>query len=274
MVLSARSFAVTGIFVFATTQIGCNLVPQNTLRHSQLRARQLYNQNKSLAVQREQSSRIAQQAAGEAGHLRSEVAQLQGDLDVANQRLQNLQSERSELKERLVGLINRQQENPLSAESTRRIEDLIQRFPEFQFDPETGVSKFHSDFLFSSGSDQINPKAIPALREFAEIMNSGDAKQLKILVVGHTDDKPIAKNSTRSRHATNWHLSTNRANAVVLELTKSGVSSSRLGSAGYSKFQPIVANNDSKSRAQNRRVEIFVLAPDAVVASRPQGSRQ
>jgi len=274
MVLSARYLAITGILIAATGQVGCNLVPQNSLRQSQLRARQLYNQNKSLAVQREQSNRIAHQAAGQSGQLQVEVSELQGELDVANQRLQNLQSERSELKERLVGLINNQQNNPLSEETTRRFEETMRRFPEFQFDPQTGVSKFHSDFLFASGSDKINSKAVPLLREFAEIMNSGEARQLKILVVGHTDDKPISKNSTRTKHATNWHLSTNRANAVVLQLTKSGVNNSRLGSAGYSMYQPIVANNDSKSRSQNRRVEIFVLAPDAVVASSPQGIRK
>ncbi|MBM83700.1 MAG: flagellar motor protein MotB [Planctomycetaceae bacterium] len=268
MTKSAQFLAGVGFVAICVSQVGCNLVPQSTLRQSQLRGRQLYNQNKSLAVQRAESERLASQMAGD-------VSKLQSDLDVANQRLQNLQGERSELKDRLVKMINqRNEESPLSADATRRFQQIMEQFPEFQFDPQTGVSKFHSDFLFASGSDKINTKALPVLREFAQIMNAGEARQLKILVVGHTDDKPIAKNATRTRHPTNWHLSTNRANAVVLELTKSGVTSNRLGAAGYSMFQPIVANKDSNSRAQNRRVEIFVLAPDAVVASSPGGRRE
>jgi chemotaxis protein MotB len=98
---------------------------------------------------------------------------------------------------------------------------------------------------------------------------------LNILVVGHTDDKPIRKRSTANRHPTNWHLSTNRANSVLLALAKSGISEGRMGVAGYSMFQPLAANSDKKSRAMNRRVEIYVLAPDAVVAGwDPETSRE
>ena len=55
-------------------------------------------------------------------------------------------------------------------------------------------------------------------------------------------------------------------NAVVVALAQNGVKESRMGAAGYSMFQPTVANKDETSRRKNRRVEIFVLAPDAVVA--------
>jgi chemotaxis protein MotB len=74
------------------------------------------------------------------------------------------------------------------------------------------------------------------------------------------------KAGTKSHHPTNWHLSTNRADSVVLELSRCGVKESRMGAAGYSMYQPVVANKDDGSRRQNRRVEIYVLAPDAVVA--------
>ena len=39
-----------------------------------------------------------------------------------------------------------------------------------------------------------------------------------------------------------------------------------MGAAGYSMYQPVVPNKDAPSRQKNRRVEIFVLAPDAAVA--------
>jgi len=113
----------------------------------------------------------------------------------------------------------------------------------------------------------VNSKAAPKiLGEFARIMNQGDARHLNILVIGHTDDRRIAKANTRSKHSTNWHLSTNRANAVLVTLQKLGIDSSRLGSAGYGPNQPLVPNADASARQKNRRVEIFVLHADAVVA--------
>ncbi|MEC9008963.1 MAG: OmpA family protein, partial [Planctomycetota bacterium] len=122
----------------------------------------------------------------------------------------------------------------------------------------------------------VNKKTAPEiLGEFARIMNQGDAKHLNILVVGHTDDRRIARANTRSKHATNWHLSTNRANAVLMSLQKLGVESSRLGVAGYGPNQPLVPNSDDTARQKNRRVEIFVLHSDAVVARwSPETSRQ
>jgi chemotaxis protein MotB len=118
----------------------------------------------------------------------------------------------------------------------------------------------------SSGSAQINRNAAPLLEEFASIMNVEDASRLKILVVGHTDDKQIVKRSTANRHPTNWHLSTNRANSVLLALNKYGINEARMGAAGYSMYQPVAPNTDEHARTLNRRVEIYVLAPDAVVA--------
>ena len=95
---------------------------------------------------------------------------------------------------------------------------------------------------------------------------------VEFTVVGHTDDKPISKPATRSKHPTNWHLSTNRANSVVTTLAGAGLKEGRMGAAGYSMFQPAVPNTDDKARQINRRVEIFVLAPDASVAGWENGT--
>ena len=250
MPISARMSLCCLLGLLAWSQTGCNMVPHQTLRLSQLRAQQLYAQNKSLAMEAGQASQRAQQ--------------LESQLSIANQRIGNLKQER----EHYISLHGR---NPLSDSLTRRFQALADRYPDFEFDPETGVSKFHSDILFSSGSDHLKTSAHPLLQEFAEIMNEGDARRLNILVVGHTDDQRIAKNATKAKHATNWHLSTNRANSVALSLGKFGIGQDRMGVAGYSMYQPLVANKDDESRQRNRRVEIFVLAPDAAVAGWESG---
>ena len=236
-----------------TLGIGCNMVPQQTLRQSQVRAVQLAGQNRQLS--------------------RDNMA-LKSNLDVSNQRLANLNNERTLLQQRYVNLLK--QQSPLSPEATRQLEALKKKYPLFQFDPKNGVSRIGVDILFNSGSDVVNKKTAPEiLGEFARIMNQGDAKHLNILVVGHTDDRRIARANTRSKHATNWHLSTNRANAVLMSLQKLGIESSRLGVAGYGPNQPLVPNSDDAARQKNRRVEIFVLHSDAVVARwNPETSRQ
>lgn len=236
-----------------TLGIGCNMVPQQTLRQSQVRAVQLAGQNRQLS--------------------QNNMA-LKSNLDVSNQRLANLNNERTLLQQRYVNLLK--QQSPLSPEATRQLEALKKKYPLFQFDPKNGVSRIGVDILFNSGSDVVNKKTAPEiLGEFARIMNQGDAKHLNILVVGHTDDRRIARDNTRSKHATNWHLSTNRANAVLTSLQKLGVESSRLGVAGYGPNQPLVPNSDDTARQKNRRVEIFVLHSDAVVARwSPETSRQ
>jgi chemotaxis protein MotB len=233
---------------------GCCCCLCEQLRTSQMQACQLYQQNQMLASANSQSMMSSQQ--------------LQQALVTANQRLDNLTAERSQFQQKYLALLDRQrkQASPLSADATERFKRLQQKYPQFEFDPHTGISKFNNDILFASGSSELRDDGRKLLREFAAIMNDGDAQRLNVLVVGHTDDKPISKDATRSHHPTNWNLSTDRADAVVLELAHGGLKEMRLGAAGYSMFQPVADNKDEASRRKNRRVEVFVLAPDAVVA--------
>src|SRR5262249_31834815 len=110
------------------------------------------------------------------------------------------------------------------------------------------------------------------LDEFARIMNSGDATQLNILVVGHTDDRPVKLASTKAHHQDNWELSCDRAISVVRALQKCGVKPVRMGATGYGPHQPRVPQTSEEARRQNRRVEIFILAPNASMAGWEPGT--
>lgn len=230
---------------------GCYNRPNPYVRQAQLQARAQWDKNQTLTAQKQ----AAEQQA----------AQMAMELQTAHARLANLDAERSQLHERYASLLS-QATNPLSGDATRKFEELSRKYPEFDFDPATGVSKFRADVLFDTGKDELKPSAQNVLTEFANLMNSPDASRFHILVVGHTDDQPIKKPTTHSRHETNWHLSTNRANSVVMALSKFGLKQNRMGAAGYSMFQPVEANADDRSRQRNRRVEIFILAPEASVA--------
>ena len=214
----------------------------------------MHNQNKAIAAER--------------NHLIAENQQLEQSLGTSQARLDNLNRERATLQQRYVGLLNRHSNlpNPMDKDTSRRMKELSEKYKGFEFDSSTGISKFGQDILFNSGSDQIKSGGAKVLRDFAQIMNQGSAKDLNILVVGHTDDKRIARRSTQTRHPTNWHLSTNRAASVVIALARNNLKESRMAIGGHSKYQPVVANKSETARQKNRRVEIFVLAPDAVVA--------
>ncbi len=245
---------------------GCCCLPgQNMiLRQSQYRGNQLWNQNRSMAQESDQYKRML-------GQLQQQNDQLKGNLDLANKRLDNLNNERTQLNERFKNSLT-SGNNPLSEDANARFRELETRFPGFKFNPETGVSQLDSDLLFESGSDEIRPQAENAIREVAKILNDGAARQLRVQVVGHTDDRPIVKGNTKQHHPTNWHLSTNRANSVLLALKKHGIDERRMRSAGAGMFESVADNKDPKARSKNRRVEIYVLAPDAkdVAASQDQ----
>lgn len=247
---SWTSWCLIGLFTASLTGCcGLGGDPRTTLRQSQFRANQLWGQNKSMAQETDQHRRMLAQ-------MQQQNDQLRGNLDIANKRIDNLNAERSAFNQA-------SSKNPLSAEANARFEEWAKRFPGIEFDRNTGVAKMDSDLLFESGSDEVRPQAEAALREVSNLLNEGATRQLRIQVVGHTDDRPIVKVNTKTKHPTNWHLSTNRANSVVLALKKHKVDERRMRAAGASMFESVADNKDPKARAKNRRVEIYILAPDA-----------
>ncbi|MBX3443622.1 MAG: OmpA family protein [Planctomyces sp.] len=264
----SRPLAWTLIVAAGCSLSGCG-GQRHRLRAAQHQTMQIYQQSQALAGQLGEAQMLA-------GQLSAENQQLAANLDVANQRIANLASERSQLHDQYKSLLTglKPGENPLGGAASRKFEELARKYPEFEFDPTTGVSRFNGDLLFATGSDEVRDKGRTLLQEFSRIMNDPDARQFHVLVVGHTDDQPIVKAATRAAHQTNWDLSVHRATAVVKTLAKLGIDEQRMGAAGYSMFQQTAANVDATSRQQNRRVEIFVLAPDATIAGWDPGTRR
>lgn len=254
--------------------------PQNPIRQqlyaSQRYARQLVaaqqgaaEQYAAIASERDNLQMLSQAHEAEKQALGQHVAKLQTDLGVANERIANFISERERYASRFDD-----EDGVMSDSIAGRFQDLANRYPDIEFDPNTGMSRFNGELLFDSGSAELKSNGRQLLQEFAAVLNDNAASDLKVLVVGHTDDQRIAQQSTHAKHPTNWHLSTNRANAVVLALKQLGIGEERLGAMGYSKFHPVTDNYDDNARQMNRRVEIYVLAPDALIAEwDPRSSR-
>lgn len=113
--------------------------------------------------------------------------------------------------------------------------------------------------MFDSGEAVLKPDGAAVMQKIAALLAAHP--DLKILVIGHTDNVPI-RPTAHSRFASNWELSTARALAAVHYLTeKAGVDPRRVGAAGYGEFRPIADNATAEGRAQNRRIAITIL-PD------------
>jgi chemotaxis protein MotB len=91
-------------------------------------------------------------------------------------------------------------------------------------------------------------------------MNSPEAKQFDMVIVGHTDDLRIIRAETKQKHPTNWHLSVHRAISVLNLLTQDQVAEDRMCAKGYGEFRSVEPNKPNKGgNPANRRVEIFII---------------
>ena len=109
--------------------------------------------------------------------------------------------------------------------------------------------------LFDFGKSDIRPEAALTIKSLATVLSSNKVPAAH--VYGHTD--------SISDEAFNLQLSQERADAVVAELKKDGVSST-LDATGYGESKPVAPNENAdgsdnpSGRALNRRVEIFIPA--------------
>jgi chemotaxis protein MotB len=114
--------------------------------------------------------------------------------------------------------------------------------------------------LFDSGEAAVKPDGEAVLQKVAAWL--AQHPQLKIHVIGHTDNVPI-RAGARNRFPTNWELSTARASAAVRILTETaGVDPRRVGVVGYGEHRPVADNATPEGRARNRRIAITVLSEE------------
>ena len=172
---------------------------------------------------------------GKIAGLQSQVAALEKDKEMAGQMAKGLEDEmRSDLESKDVTISN------LQGKLTVNILDRV---------------------MFDSGEAVVRPDGESVLRKIAQIL--AGHPELKIHVIGHTDNVPIHT----TRIASNWELSAARALAAVHFLTeKAGVDPRRVGAIGYGEYRPIADNSTPEGRARNRRIAITIL-PDELAGA-------
>ena len=106
------------------------------------------------------------------------------------------------------------------------------------------------NITFDINSYVIKPQFRNTLDSVATVLKT--YPDSTIVVSGHTD--------TTGNDAINNPLSINRASSVESYLESQGISTSRITSRGFGSKQPIASNSTEAGRAQNRRVEIAIIA--------------
>ena len=122
---------------------------------------------------------------------------------------------------------------------------------------------FDSGILFATNSSTLNAASKASLSQFANVLkNNSDCD---IAIFGHTDNT--------GSDAINNPLSVKRAQAVETYLKSQGVSSVQIKQVdGQGSTNPVADNSTAAGRQQNRRVEVYMYASQAMINAAEAGT--
>lgn len=119
------------------------------------------------------------------------------------------------------------------------------------------VLTLNDSVLFEPGGAKVTAEGQETLHTVAGLLRGF---QSKIRVEGHTDNIPVPEKYTHL-FATNWELSTARALSVLHFLVEvEALPEKQFYVAGYADTRPTHSNYFAVGRAQNRRVDIVLVA--------------
>jgi len=254
-----RTLAALATGLLLPLLTGC-LAPQSRLDALQTQNRALSEQSRAQLAEIENLRIHSRNVEDQLQRTEEELALLEERVGLDGRGLADLRREHDTLRRQLRG-----GPGAMLPELGQRLAELARQHPELEFDPQTGIAKLDTDILFDSGKADLKPGAKEMLAGLARTLKSAEAQDLRLMVVGHTDDRQMARRPARDRYPSNFHLSTARALAVAEQLRELGIEPGRIGVAGFASHQPVAPNTTAEDRRANRRVELFVLAPEVPI---------
>lgn len=242
---------------------GCSWLATPDMAALREQNRVLTEQNRAALAQIENLRSHARDVEDQLQSAEVELAAAADQSALDRRQLANYRLERQRLHEQVRSAI--QSRTPLRPETSQRLAAISREFPALRFDPQTGATKLETDILFDAGSAELKPGAQKALADLVRFLNGPDARDLRVLVVGHTDDRQIARRPARDKYPDNFYLSADRALAVCDQLRRLGLADARMGMMGFGGQQPVAPNVSAAERQKNRRVEVLVMAPEVPV---------
>ena len=131
---------------------------------------------------------------------------------------------------------------------------------------------FDSGILFTTGSATLSAEAKKNLNDFTnnvlKVYTDCD-----VAIQGYTDNQGW-KNSTAEQSAQkNLTLSQNRADAVKSYLLSAGAAATQIkSSTGFGQANPVADNSTKAGQEQNRRVEVYLYASEAMIKAANEGT--
>ena len=124
---------------------------------------------------------------------------------------------------------------------------------------------FDSGILFATNSSTLNAASKSSLSQFANVLKTNS--DCDIAIFGHTDNT--------GNDAINNPLSMKRAQAVADYLKTQGVNTVQIKSVeGQGSTNPVADNSTAAGRQQNRRVEVYMYASQAMIQAAEAGTLQ
>ena len=121
-----------------------------------------------------------------------------------------------------------------------------------------------SDLLFPSGGYQISPAS--ASSSSRNSLALAPTQEEKIMVTGYTDNARIGPALAQQGISTNQILSEKRADSVMQSMISQGVNPGLVAAQGNGESDPVASNDTPTGRAQNRRVDLTLVAASTVPA--------
>ena len=132
---------------------------------------------------------------------------------------------------------------------------------------------FDSGILFTSGSATLTADSKNALTQCATLLK--DNTDCDVAIHGYTDNDPWKGSTAEQSAQKNLNLSQQRADAVTTYLKSLGVTTNQIrATQGFGEANPVADNSTASGKAQNRRVEIYMYASQAMIQAAEQGTLQ
>jgi len=131
---------------------------------------------------------------------------------------------------------------------------------------------FDSGILFTTGSSTLSSTAKSSLQQFATNVLKTNT-DMDVAIQGYTDNQGWRNSTAAESTQKNQALSLQRAQAVSTYLLNQGVGSSQIKSVeGLGESNPVADNSTAAGQEQNRRVEIYLYASEAMIQAAENGT--
>lgn len=124
---------------------------------------------------------------------------------------------------------------------------------------------FDSGILFATNKADLNAASKTSLAKFSEVLKTNS--DCHVDIYGHTD--------STGNDGINIPLSNNRAQSVRNYLQSCGVSAAQIQKVeGKGSSEPVADNSTKEGKQQNRRVEVYLYASQAMIDAANNGTLQ